>query len=98
MEIFHDRGVLIRICSRKSIDPDLVCPERLDPDQVNIRPVPKPWLRSNLNLITKHLPLPPSTQFSCYALRLFWIGARALMLGKTFIILQCIDYYSPTLA
>ena len=24
-------------------DPDPVCPERLDPDPVNIRPDPKPW-------------------------------------------------------
>ena len=24
-------------------NPDPVCPERLDPDPVNIRPDPKPW-------------------------------------------------------
>ena len=26
----------------KNIDPDPVCPERFDPDPVNIRPDPKP--------------------------------------------------------
>ena len=26
------------------MDPDSVCPERLDPDPVNIRPDPKPWV------------------------------------------------------
>ena len=29
---------------KKFMDPDSVCPERLDPDPVNIRPDPQPWL------------------------------------------------------
>ena len=31
----------------KIMDPFPVCPERLDPDPVNIRPDPKPWLKWN---------------------------------------------------
>ena len=35
-------------------DPDRnpVCPVMLDPDSVNIRPVPKPWLRRRLVTVT----------------------------------------------
>ena len=49
----------IRIRSRKNMDPDLLVPrgwiriygpERLDPDPVNIRPNPKPWVRVNKQL------------------------------------------------
>ena len=29
------------------MDPDPVCPERLDPDPVNIRPDPQPWTHSS---------------------------------------------------
>ena len=31
----------------KIMDPFPVCPERLDPDPVNIRQDPKPWLKWN---------------------------------------------------
>ena len=33
------------VCPQKRLDPDPVCPERLDPDPdpVNIRPDPQPW-------------------------------------------------------
>ena len=39
---------------KKFMDPDPVCPERLDPDPVNIRPEPQPWtLLSSLLWIDK---------------------------------------------
>ena len=48
MENFQDRGVWIRIQSSNFMDPDPVCPERMDSDPVNIRPDPQPCSSAGL--------------------------------------------------
>ena len=35
---------VLKKCMDPDPDPDPVCPERLDPDPVNIRPDPQPWI------------------------------------------------------
>ena len=41
---------------QKFMDPDLVCPEMLDPDPVNIRPDPKPWVYVNQMNVPTNVP------------------------------------------
>ena len=49
------------------MDPDLVCPERLDPDPVNIIPDPKPWVYVNqMNVPTTVSRLVFLTQELCF--------------------------------
>ena len=41
------------------MDPDPVCPESLDPDPVNIRPYPQPWLLTYTRYAQIYLTLKP---------------------------------------
>ena len=42
--------IRIRIRSRQFLDPDPVCPERLDPDPVNIKQDPRPCHQAKFSI------------------------------------------------